>query len=195
MNNFGERLRIALKASGYTQYKITKELNLSKNAITNYVNGRVPKAEILYSIAKMLNVSMEWLLTGSESKVNNVEVSCNKNLIEPYQNSIPKIHIETLGHRISKLRTDHNLTQRALMDLLEFDNLSKYEKDLREPKLEVLIKLSDYFNVTLDWLITGKESFITENGSNSNLTVEEFNIIKLYRYLIEKEKNKIEGDC
>ncbi|WP_027625560.1 helix-turn-helix domain-containing protein [Clostridium lundense] len=68
MNTFGERLKLALKSAGYTQKKITEDLNLSKNAITNYVNGRIPDAKILYNLSKKLGVTMEWLIDGEEPK-------------------------------------------------------------------------------------------------------------------------------
>ncbi|KYG91232.1 hypothetical protein A0U40_15995 [[Bacillus] sp. KCTC 13219] len=65
-NKFGERLKIALKDAGYTQKKATESLGLSKNAITNYVAGRIPDAQILYKLARLCSVSMEWLLTGDD---------------------------------------------------------------------------------------------------------------------------------
>lgn len=65
-NHFGERLKLALKNAGYTQKKATEELQLSKNAITNYVAGRIPDAQILHKLAKLCSVSMEWLLTGHD---------------------------------------------------------------------------------------------------------------------------------
>ena len=34
--------------------------------------------------------------------------------------------------------------------------ISYYENGLRCPNLEMLVKLSDYFNVSIDYLITGK---------------------------------------
>lgn len=112
MENFGERLKIALKSSGYSQSKITEELNLSKNAITNYVNGRLPKADILYDIAKSLNVSMEWLLTGtdSESKFNDAKTSFNKNFIELNEKELNVINM------YRKLNND---TQRQIDGMLE----------------------------------------------------------------------------
>lgn len=100
MDKFGERLKIALKSSGYTQAKITEELNLSKNAITNYVNGRLPKADILYNIAKTLNVSMEWLLTGIESEFDDKKSSSIKNCIELNEREIKVIN------RYRKLNND-----------------------------------------------------------------------------------------
>lgn len=112
MEKFGERLKIALKSSGYTQSKITEELNLSKNAITNYVNGRLPKADILYNIAKTLNVSMEWLLTGIEfeSKFNDKKTSFNQNFIELNERELNVINL------YRKLNND---TQRQIEGMLE----------------------------------------------------------------------------
>ena len=108
MENFGKRLKIALKSSGYTQSKITEELNLSKNAITNYVNGRLPKADILYDIAKTLNVSMEWLLTGSESesKFNDEKTSFNKNLIELTEEEINIIRLYRKLSETDKIKVE-----------------------------------------------------------------------------------------
>lgn len=68
MNEFGQRLKSALKSAGFTQAKATEELELSKNAITNYVGGRIPDAIILYKLSNLLGVSMEWLLTGEETQ-------------------------------------------------------------------------------------------------------------------------------
>lgn len=68
VNNFGERLKQALKNAGYTQARATEELKLSKNAMTNYVKGRIPDATILYNLSNLLGLSMEWLLTGKETK-------------------------------------------------------------------------------------------------------------------------------
>lgn len=73
MNNFGERLKDTLKQAGYTQAKATEELGLSRNAITNYVGGRIPDATILYKLSNLLGVSMEWLLTGIEDASGTIE--------------------------------------------------------------------------------------------------------------------------
>lgn len=77
MNDFGERLKKTMKETGYTQVKVTEELELSKNAITNYVKGRIPDATILYRLSRLLGVSMEWLLTGInfENTKKNIDIS------------------------------------------------------------------------------------------------------------------------
>ena len=47
---------------------------------------------------------------------------------------------------------------KVAMDLnISREALSYYENGKREPSLEMLIKMSEYFNVSIDYLITGKE--------------------------------------
>ena len=57
------------------------------------------------------------------------------------------------------IRTQRNLNQQKVaMDLnISREALSHYENGKREPSLDMLRKLSDYFNVSIDFLINGKE--------------------------------------
>lgn len=69
METFGERLKKSLYEAGYSQVKATQELQLSKNAISNYVaKNRIPEATILYKLSKLTGVSMEWLLSGDSAE-------------------------------------------------------------------------------------------------------------------------------
>ncbi|MCH1981794.1 helix-turn-helix domain-containing protein [Ruminococcus sp. OA3] len=73
-NYFGRRLEECIKKAGYTNSQITKELNLSKNAIGNYKNNQIPNASILYKISQILGTTMEYLLTGkNESELTDEE--------------------------------------------------------------------------------------------------------------------------
>ena len=94
---------------------------------------------------------------------------------------------DTLGQRIAHLRTSNNLTQSELMELLNFHNLSRYEKDLREPPLSVILSLAKHFNVSTDWLLTGC------NPIHQELSSAEERILGLYRQLDRDERLKIEG--
>ena len=66
----------------------------------------------------------------------------------------------SLGERIFKLRTEKNLSQGDLADALEVSrqSISKWETNASVPELDKLIKLSEVFAVSLDYLITGKET-------------------------------------
>jgi len=60
---------------------------------------------------------------------------------------------------LKKIRKDKHLNQQKVaMDLnISREALSYYENGKREPSLEMLVKMSEYFNVSVDYLITGKE--------------------------------------
>ena len=60
--------------------------------------------------------------------------------------------------RIRELREDRDLTQTALADSLGVrqTTYSKYELGRIEVPVEVLIKLADYYQVSLDYLV-GRE--------------------------------------
>lgn len=53
------------------------------------------------------------------------------------------------------MREDSDLTQKKIADYLMCDQslYSKYERDEREIPLSLLIKLADYYNVSLDYLV------------------------------------------
>ena len=48
--------------------------------------------------------------------------------------------------------------QKVAIDLhISRESLSQYENGRRQPSFELLIEMSNYFNVSIDFLITGKE--------------------------------------
>lgn len=60
---------------------------------------------------------------------------------------------------LKNIRKLRNLNQQKVaLDLnITREALSHYENGRREPSLAMLVKMSDYFNVSIDYLITGKE--------------------------------------
>ena len=64
-----------------------------------------------------------------------------------------------LGERIYKLRTEKNLSQGDLAELLDVSrqSISKWENNSSVPELEKIVKLSEIFEVSLDELVKGEE--------------------------------------
>ena len=60
---------------------------------------------------------------------------------------------------LKKIRQMRNLNQlKVAIDLnISREALSHYENGKREPSLAMLVKMSKYYNVSIDYLITGKE--------------------------------------
>ena len=60
---------------------------------------------------------------------------------------------------LKKIRKFKNLNQQKVaMDLnISREALSHYENGKREPSLTLLVQMSEYFNVSINYLITGIE--------------------------------------
>ncbi len=65
--NFSSRFSQLIGQRGVSQRVLASECDLSPGAVTQYTQGRTPKAEELHRIARYFGVTMEWLLTGESS--------------------------------------------------------------------------------------------------------------------------------
>ncbi len=83
--------------------------------------------------------------------------------------------------RIKELRNEQNLTQKELAQRIHSTdkNIWAYENKIAIPPLETLIKLADFFNCSLDYLVGRSDDF-------GNV-----NIIKSVEQLPDNEKNLI----
>lgn len=79
-----------------------------------------------------------------------------------------------------KLAIDLNLTQAAI---------SKYELGLSEPDIAMLIKISDYFHVTVDYLVGNAEL----PKAFEDITKTEETVLEKYRKLDRYDRKKVEG--
>ena len=70
-----------------------------------------------------------------------------------------------IAHRIFTLRKSRNLTQAQLAEALHISSstMGMYEQARRTPDLNTLVALSRFFDVSLDYLITGREFPPTES--------------------------------
>lgn len=67
---FAEQLKAARKAHGYTQQSLADALNVSKGAIAMWETGkREPSLEKLSEISDLLEVSTDYLIKGSNSRL------------------------------------------------------------------------------------------------------------------------------
>lgn len=59
------------------------------------------------------------------------------------------------NERLKSLREDKDLTQSEVAEALNITRtaLANYENAIREPNLSLLVKIADYYNVSLDYLL------------------------------------------
>ena len=63
----------------------------------------------------------------------------------------------TFGQRVKKLRTEKGLTQIQLSEKLYISEsyIALIEADKRNPSMDIVTKLADFFHVTSDFLVKG----------------------------------------
>jgi len=71
----------------------------------------------------------------------------------------------TIGERLYKLRKDKNISQEELANELNVSRqtISKWETGESSPDFDKIIPLCNYFNITSDELLSGKENIIEAN--------------------------------
>ena len=69
----------------------------------------------------------------------------------------------TFGDRLRELRRERGMQQRELGELYNLSSsaIGSYERNLREPTLDLLLQLSEYFGVSVDYLLCRTEERLT----------------------------------
>lgn len=75
-----------------------------------------------------------------------------------HQNGIMSNRVDKilkLGERLKELRQERGLSQRELAAVFGLNSVTylHYEKEQRQPPLELLFKFASYFDVTIDYLL------------------------------------------
>ena len=60
-----QRIQRLMNALNMTQKQLAEQLGITQPAISKYLQGRIPPADVLLNIAQLSGVSIEWILTGS----------------------------------------------------------------------------------------------------------------------------------
>ena len=85
--------------------------------------------------------------------------------------------------RIKSLCITENITIKELERIIQISNGSIRHWNEKTPSVERVLLVADYFKVSLDWLVTGKES--------GKLTPEEQQLIDYYRKADDRGKPSI----
>lgn len=82
----------------------------------------------------------------------------------------------TFGERLCELRNKMNISQEELAELLDVSrqSISKWENDKAYPEMSRLLFMSDYFDVSLDYLMRGidredNDEKVTEKYKTKNI--------------------------
>ena len=100
---------------------------------------------------------------------------------------------DTVGKRLKGLRLSSRLSQEQVARLLDVSKnaISQYERDLRQPSYDTLLKLASIYHTNVDYLLGNRRNFAIDV---SELNDDEINIITgLVTNMAEK--NKLLAQC
>ena len=80
--------------------------------------------------------------------------------------------------RIKNLREDHDLTQKELSKFLNISQVaySYYELNKRSIPLELLSKLADFYNTSVDYLLYRTDEILPYPKNSKNISIESVTI-------------------
>lgn len=98
--------------------------------------------------------------------------------------------------RIKELREEKNISQEILAKETGTSqrNIGRWENEENEPTYKQLIKIADFFNVTIDYLV-GREDDFGITQIKSTLTYREQKLLSAFKLLDDNVKDKIIEDC
>lgn len=129
----GQNIKNLRERKGLTQQELAVRVDVAQATVANWESGRrEPDINILIRIAKLFNVTLDELVM--------------KELTPP---------IPMYARNLAYLRRKHGMTQADVANLLGVSKATscKYENGDVEPNVEQLIKLADFFGVTMDQII------------------------------------------
>lgn len=146
-NSFSLKLKELRQKNNLTQDQLADELNTryhlneSKATISQFEhNKRIPDLDRLINIADYFQVSLDYLC-------------CNK--------SNDNVRCTNPGTRIKRLIKKNGLSQKEFVDKFNEKygysdseaTISQYVNNKRTPEIDKMVKIADFFNVTLDYIM------------------------------------------
>ena len=91
--------------------------------------------------------------------------------------------------RLRELRTDRRLSQQELADILKISksSVNMYERGEREPGINMLELIADYFNVDMDYLTGKKDKKTTYHFNTPRTTGERIKCIRNMRNITQRD--------
>ena len=125
MNSVGERIKARRLELGWTQEELCRKANISTGFLSDVENGkRSIGAETLLDIARVLSLSLDYLMTGDPSQVQTTQVEFPARLAELAKSEnitfVKALTVLDMKRQIVAHRRDHE-------DLEEFDWKKFYE--------------------------------------------------------------------
>ena len=108
--------------------------------------------------------------------------------------------MKQLHENLRELRKNKNLNQTIVAKYLgvQYYTLGKWEQGRAEPSANDLVKLADYYDVTVDYLLGREDDFgnvVSSGQLTDGLPLDEQKLLRAYRAMPDVAKRKIVDDA
>ncbi len=206
--DFGLRLKLIRRHHKLTQDDISKQLNISRQAYSNYEQGRcLPPPNTLAKICILLNTNLFSYFIQKDFQQNllNYVKSSKTNPTNISTENNRKVNTKMINKKFAAVLTEKRIaagyTQAQAADALYLSRstYNHYENGTRIPSAEVLVLISIKFKIDpIDLLIPLTPSGTTKDLPlyanllpNSKLSSKEKQILAYYRCLEKEEQQAL----
>lgn len=152
----GDKIKELRKGMHLTQEQLAKAIGVSRSTIAMVEkNFQGTSRETLVKLAEYFGVSIDYLIR--DTTTNFTEIS-NKDS-----------EFVMLGDKIKNLRKGMHLTQEQLCEKIGIaqSTLGMIESNKREAGKKTLLKIADFFGVTVDYLLSDNETELNAKDKQS----------------------------
>lgn len=108
--------------------------------------------------------------------------------------------MSSIGERLEKIRIKMEMTGKSFAEILKItpQGYINYSKNKRDVPILIVLKINQMFNVSFDWLLTGKGEMLQDaiekekvsisNKINSHISEKEIEILEAFRKLKQKKQ-------
>jgi len=99
--------------------------------------------------------------------------------------------------RIKELREEKQISQKKLAEIIGTSqrNIGRWENEENEPSYLQIVKLADFFECSIDYLVGREDDFGNVVATTSNLTERESRLLKAFGTLSALEQDKLIADA
>jgi len=148
---FGEKLLALRLRHSLTQVQLAQRIQIKQAHISNVEGGqRLPSLEFVLAVSRAFQVSVDYLLR------DDVATDTIDNHPAPHPAPTQAQAAGDFGEKLYHLRVANKLTQDELAQKLGLSSrgyVSNLESGRKQPSLELVPRIADFFGVTTDYLL------------------------------------------
>lgn len=189
-------LKEVRKSAGLSQKEVAIHIGVKQNTYSYWENGKSRmNSESLAKLAKLFGVTTDYLLNDTQNKSATNEELDDCQLVEHQLYKIPNEREKIMSNRLKELCSSVGLTQKELATFLGVaqPTLSGWESGRFQIDYDSLIKIADYFNTSIDYLLGRdlKHSSLQNNiPGNHAVRSDEEKLLDVYNSLNDHYKAK-----